>query len=651
VVSGEYVSVRSGVVGSSGWVSHGVSAPQPPLRFGEVLAGLEPLYEGDLSGDFSAGVVFVRSPLTVDPLVAAVPNLYVRRDLLSGGAGSYVLVSGCPGCSVPLAPLTTSEQFNALQPLPFFAGASADFGRVLFEDRQDLTVQTQGMDTGLTKLYVFDRGVVRSAGVLPDGSAVHAFAGQGTSDEVARAYVPHVISADGSRIFFTANPQVCRGGGVCGDLYVRELDPSPASSVQLNVSERTDCADHSPCTGAPEPDPAGPQPAIYWDASVDGSRVFFVSREALTDDAPLCCTKKLYMYETDRPASDPHNVTLLTKPVVGGVPVTVFGVVGASADGRSVFFIAQGQVLAGAPTNRGVYRWHDGTVSFVGSFTGVLGFALNDGWSLAAKTARVSPDGRFLLVTMSAPGGTQQLYRYDADTPGRLPQCVSCPADGSPPSAGSTDNARANVGAAQTSSHLSHALSDDGAHVFFTTTQALVPEDVNGRNDAYEWAADGTLGCTEPSGCIRLLDSGSDPADSYFVDASASGDDAFVVTRARLTGWDTDQNYDLYDARVGGGLPDPPAPTPACTGEGCQGPITTPPPAITPATLTTHNTNQLDRQHRHHRRKPQHHKHACRRHRHLPSHSIRRRCVAPRRTAHLRTVSLHTVRTEDAHRS
>ena len=75
-----------------------------------------------------------------------------------------------------------------------------------------------------------------------------------------------------------------------------------------------------------------------------------------------------------------------------------------------------------------------------------------------------------------------------------------------------------------------------------------------------------------PSGTVQLLSSGRDASDSWFLDASASGDDAFFVTRERLVGWDTDSAYDLYDARVGGGLPRAAAPpAPSCDGDACRG--------------------------------------------------------------------------------
>ena len=54
------------------------------------------------------------------------------------------------------------------------------------------------------------------------------------------------------------------------------------------------------------------------------------------------------------------------------------------------------------------------------------------------------------------------------------------------------------------------------------------------------------------------------------MDASPDGSDVFFVTRERLLGWDNDASYDLYDARVGGGFPEPaPEPDP-CQGDSCR---------------------------------------------------------------------------------
>jgi hypothetical protein len=131
---------------------------------------------------------------------------------------------------------------------------------------------------------------------------------------------------------------------------------------------------------------------------------------------------------------------------------------------------------------------------------------------------------------------------------------------------------------------LSHALSDDGRYVFFSTAEALVPEDTNGRFDAYEYDT--------TDGSVHLISSGTDTSDSYFLDASASGHDVYFVTRQQLAGWDTDNAYDLYDARVGGGFPDPPVLV-ECRGEACHGPAGAAPPSEPPFSATLSGAGNL----------------------------------------------------------
>jgi hypothetical protein len=85
----------------------------------------------------------------------------------------------------------------------------------------------------------------------------------------------------------------------------------------------------------------------------------------------------------------------------------------------------------------------------------------------------------------------------------------------------------------------------------------------------YEWE-DSDL---DGEGELRLISSGRGATDSKFLDASLSGDDVFFTSRDRLVGIDNDNQVDLYDARMGGGIAaQHPAPAPQpCEGEKCQG--------------------------------------------------------------------------------
>jgi hypothetical protein len=216
----------------------------------------------------------------------------------------------------------------------------------------------------------------------------------------------------------------------------------------------------------------------------------------------------------------------------------------------------------------------------------------------------VTPDGRSLLFAASdgagiAPGyqhgecGTNEnvsgnglcselyVYRADSSTPGRPGiVCASCNLD-SPGAHGVQDgvhgdtytNTRVGAGTTSTNAYLNRSLSNDGRYVFFDTTEPLVPEDTNGVFDAYSYDV--------RSGENHLLSSGTDPAPSYFLDASADGSDAFIATRQQLSGWDDDQAYDLYDVRAGGGFPEPP-PAPICSGDSCHAPPAAQPPLTSP---------------------------------------------------------------------
>jgi hypothetical protein len=112
--------------------------------------------------------------------------------------------------------------------------------------------------------------------------------------------------------------------------------------------------------------------------------------------------------------------------------------------------------------------------------------------------------------------------------------------------------------------------------VFFQTEESLLPEDTNGRLDVYQWE----------NGHLALLSTGRSEGESFFGDASETGEDVFIFTRQQLVGQDTDENMDVYDARVGGGIasqtPFPP-PTP-CGESSCH--ETTPTPPTFPQTAS-----------------------------------------------------------------
>lgn len=80
-------------------------------------------------------------------------------------------------------------------------------------------------------------------------------------------------------------------------------------------------------------------------------------------------------------------------------------------------------------------------------------------------------------------------------------------------------------------------VSEDGSRVFFDNDDALVPEDVDGVEDVYEWEADGEWSCSSISqdeGCLYLISSGRSSERSHLGGASANRDDVFFFISKAL---------------------------------------------------------------------------------------------------------------------
>jgi hypothetical protein len=596
----DYMARRTAIAGTSGWVTHPLDPRQPALTLGAILHGADSNFMGEFTPDLSCGVYRAVRPLAGVGSPADIPNLYLRDDLLSSGPGSFSLLT------VPLVPVNPS--FGK----PFVAGISDDCSHVIFESDVPMTESASCTpDVNCpTKLYEWADGTLRLAGVLPNGTtAPSSVAGLGA----ASSYVPGMLSPDGSRVFF-ASPSD-------GNVYMR-VDGT--TTVQMNASEKTLRET--------------PKSASLWVASKDGAHAFFITAEGLVDDDDDG-DADLYMFDANAPAGS--RLTRVSVDNATGDGHTMIGVLGASADGSSVYFFCAGQLVAGEPTlgsGSGLYRWHEGEITFIGEAAGADDTIPNGvGASpvLRDLTSRVSPDGTHLLFMTHSDAGfngrfgfvgydhgtsctfesrnaspCRELYLFSADTQSLV--CVSCNPSGAAATADALTDARVGTGAAGAEVHVTRPLSDDGQRVFFHTREALVPEDSNGHYDVYEYDV--------ATATIHLISSGKDPSDSYFMDATANGDDAFFATRQRLVGWDTDQNYDLYDARVGGGLPDPAPPMPGCAGESCQGQPAPGPTLDAPASSSYTGPDQTKPHHKHKRRHKKRcthkHKHRCTPHTH-----------------------------------
>jgi Tol biopolymer transport system component len=575
----DYIAER----GPDGWSSRGISPAQRPPSF----PSLGGRYVGDLSSDLSTGVFFALSPLTSDPDVVNVRNLYLRKDLLSPGSGSYQLLSGCPGCENPLGP----PPFAISAADPAFAGASRDFSHVIFESPNNLTSDASG--TG-NKLYEWVNGSVRLAGILPDSAcgsppcpAESSVGGAGAFEGGTLLQLLHnSISEDGSRIVFTAGSlepaseilntphatTVSEGFG--GTLYMRE---NGTTTIQLNASERTPAE--------------APGKAVFEGATADDSKVLFATTEKLTNDA-AGTNANLYMYDVNAPAG--HHLTLISK---GSDPSQSEGIyaVDMSNDGNYIYFLATTNLLAGQSgpsSGRRLYVWHDGVVRYIGTRDAPGGGDVNWGEEGVSRNdrsveARVSADGKTIVfVTYSAVEAEaagydnarlscgssalcEEVYAYNYDS--NRVVCVSCDPSGAPP----VGNAGVGITSTDASklaltTHLSRAVTDDGGKVFFDSPDPLVPQDVNGRMDVYEYDV--------AAGEVHLISDGQSNSDALFVEASPDGHDVFFTTRGKLVQSDTDDNTDIYDARVDGGIAAQAVTAPnECAGDSCQGSLALPP--------------------------------------------------------------------------
>jgi hypothetical protein len=529
-----------GTRAAGGWGMRSITPPQAPIAGGTTYPSTQ-AFSPDLTKE---AVVTANPPLTPEA-PPDVGNLYIRDN----SDGSYRLVTTVAG----------SPNFSAFLK---FGGASADFTHIVFEGYDPLTPGAPG--AGRNDLYESIGGALRLVGVLPDGTPAPygAVLGAGASNQ----RVAHAVSDDGARIFFVAP-----NSGFGTSLYLRDRG---VRTIHVSASK------------ASTPDPNGPQATTFWAASSHGSKVFFTTPARLTDSAntgvdgsgnPTDAGNDLYLYEVD--ADRLTDLSVSTNSTDSATGANVLGVVGASDDSSYVYFVAQGSLAAGATSGMpNLYVWHDGSTRFIAT----LDPADSGNWGVAVTgmlTSRVTPDGRQVLLqsvksltgydnTDPATGAPhKEVYLYEAAS-GDL-RCVSCNPSGTRPVGDASVRPPALL------TNIPRNLSDDGARVFFDSSDALITRDTNGTQDVYEWERRGTGDCGIPGGCVHLISSGTSRFTSSFQDASASGDDVLFATREQLVPQDTDDLVDLYDARVGGGFPLPAAPR-ICSGDNCRGQPSTP---------------------------------------------------------------------------
>jgi hypothetical protein len=511
-----------------------------------------------LSDDLSCGFAESPQPLTDDPSTRLAieyggTNLYrVNLD------NSYTAVSN-------LAPENAEDTRDGRNNYEV-AYASQDCAKVLFSSIYHYPGIAGKDSTAVPfRLYEWDEGTLRNVGVVPgpggEEVVVEAHAGTGTNSL-------NTVSEDGSRIFFSAKRQASSNPEEIGKEAVFVREDGGATVRDLSLSQ----------TIIPDKE------ANYQWATPDGSHLFFTANAGLTEESSPEGTD-LYEYNLETE----ELIDRSASQVEGGAQVA--GFVGAAEDGSRVYFISRAQLLPGrgktlaenqSANTYSVYGESGGGFSFVGVIREKeFSNAVLQGGDKRAWSSRVSPDGRYLLFVSSAnvtgyeSGGSGEAYLYDADGGSQSTTCISCRQDGQPSVGPEGYEVLSKGEAINDPTHPVHSLvmREGEPQVFFSSPDPLAPGAVEGQNNVFEWAHGQVFRLSSPpKGQRNNLISGYGNA---FVGASNDASDVYLFTPETLNWEDGDERMSVYDARVGGGFPEPPAPPTPCeaTSEGsCQGP-------------------------------------------------------------------------------
>lgn len=452
-------------------------------------------------------------------------------------------------------------------------------GHLLFRTPEPLDPRDSGRAPFTSMLYERVGGETRavaldSAGqIVSSGGAILAGDGRGALSAFGEGGLAYPISEDGSRIFFES-PAPSAGGDT--QLYVRE---GGATTTLVSGSRRTTPGN-------------GPRSVRFEGAAADGSRVLFRTAAQLTDDDQDDYVD-LYLYDLDADA-----LTRVSAGQAGAENGTceadvdnglhgVCGIVALSQDARRIYYLSTGAVgdegVAG-DFNVYLYDAQAAETQTVLSAPGAPAGSQDEevrslyqgGRARISIKAEASTDGSILAFAADTPltgfdnvspacvsanqSRCTEIYRYEAD--GDELACVSCNEAHVPP----LGPAELPVGGFPPAPPR-RFLASDGSTLVFESADALVPADVDGQVDVYEWR----------DGHVSLVSSGTGEQRSKLVGIGPDGADVLFLTAAPLLPQDTDTLTDLYDARIGGGLPGPPPPPAQCVGDECQGERQAPP--------------------------------------------------------------------------
>jgi hypothetical protein len=516
--------------GPEGWSSQVIA---PPHEYGSgpsINQGVEYHF---FSEDLSRGVLVPFGNFTLLSPEATESTPYLRTDYLGGNVNEHCQTS----CFKPLVTAANTPNGTVfggktngecLQVVcgPRFVDATPDASHIVISSEVQLTATPN--EGGL---YEWSDGQLQPLYLLPKNEG-------GNGVPAGELSTPsHQLSADGS-VFFSHG----------GHVYLHDF--AKDESVRLDVAQ-----------GVEEPSEGG---AEFLYASSSGSRALFRDSKQLTKTGG----GGIYQCRIVEAAGKLTCELELTSLPEGSL-------IGGSADASYLYLLGTGSKLT--VDHYDGQKW----TTTNGPFIGTQIFSTES----PNPNYRVSSNGRYLAFmsnesltgydTRDAISGhpDEEVYLYDASV-NRL-VCASCNPTGARPTGaisnqtfdlvggdfgGNTTWVAANVPPWTRStpgeSHYQPRFLSDSGRLFFDSNDALVPQDVNGTQDVYEYEPAGAGRCDTSSttygvqsgGCVSLISSGTSPEESALMDVSESGGDVFFITLAKLASEDFDHALDVYDA-------------------------------------------------------------------------------------------------------
>jgi hypothetical protein len=385
----------------------------------------------------------------------------------------------------------------------------------------------------------------------------------------------NAYAEDGSSVIFTTSTDLVNGDNdpVTGaDVYMRILSPGPPRTVL--ISDNTDNADPDAGVNAEYRWATADHDRVVWRSAeayagtgdTDNAQDLFVR----LGEGPII---RVTQGETVD-GSPTGNAA---------APVGDAEFVGASEDGDRIYFVSRERLTQQAPADTSVYKLYERDLSEnvtrfvagplaaqdVGSSyetTPTSLIAITRLPSYSKRPVRVTSTGIvFLSAAQLAGDGDDKLDLFRWTRNGGL-ELLSKPEPGAPASA-SADAVFPSVGHRGGQEfdpfYGGRGTTADGDRVFFSTTESLVAEDTDGGwRDVYVWEAGKGVRLVSPPGDA--------PYHATYFGSNADGTEVFFNTAETILPSDLDPNaVDIYVAIEGGGsAPGKPAPDPVPAGPG-----------------------------------------------------------------------------------